>query len=89
MIVLGQVCVLNQSFSRSFVNFLEIATIVRKRIRFHFSLKYEVSISIGRLSGGHFAQSMSRSSWDQNNFGIDGRPLWSFILMSLIFPRAP
>ena len=56
---------------------------------FHFSLKYEVSISIGRLSGGHFALSISRSSWDQSNFEIDGRPLRSIILMFLIFPRAP
>ena len=54
---------------------------------FHFSLKFKVSISLGRLSDGHFALSMSRSSWDQNNFEIDWRPLQSFILMFLIFPR--
>ena len=56
---------------------------------FHFSLKYEFSISIGRLSGGHFTLSISRSSWDQSNFEIDGQPLRSIILMFLIFPRAP
>ena len=56
---------------------------------FHFFLKSEISISIGRLSGGHFALSMSRSSWDQNNFEINGRHLRSFILMFLIFSRAP
>ena len=56
---------------------------------FHFFLKSEIFISIGRLSGGHFALSMSRSSWDQNNFEINGRHLRSFILMFLIFSRAP
>ena len=37
MIVLGQVCLLNQSFSSAFdefVSFLEIATIVKKRNKF-------------------------------------------------------
>ena len=42
MIRLGQVCVLNQSFSRFFevfVSFLEIATIVKKRNKFLFELQ--------------------------------------------------
>ena len=42
MIRLGQVCVLNQSFSivfKVFVSFLEIATIVKKRNKFLFELQ--------------------------------------------------
>ena len=51
--------------------------------------QWEFSISKERLSGGHFGLSMSRSSWDQNNFERDGRPLRSFLLVFFIFSRAP
>ena len=73
MIRLGQVCVLNQSFSRFFevfVSFLEIATIVKKRNKFLFDLqrsnsaKTSISVFLKFLFLGYSVDNAD----DENNF---------------------
>ena len=78
MIVLGQVCVLNQSFSSVFevlVSFLEIATIVKKRNTFLRDLQKpnaaKTSISVF-LKFFFLGYSLDNADDEDNFFELEG-----------------